>query len=91
MTEYIQIEPEATDDPAEMRLVTNLTLSEGREVYRSPEEGEEGSALAQAMFNVPGLAELTIEGPALTIRAEPDVEWHDLIEDISAALKDFFL
>ena len=91
MTEYIQIEPEATDDPGEMRLITNLTLSEGREVYRSADEGEEGSALAQALFNVPGLAALTIEGPAIRIRADADTEWHDLIEDISAALKDFFL
>jgi scaffold Nfu/NifU family protein len=91
VTEYIQIEPESTNDPGEMRLVTNLTLSEAREVYRTPADGEEGSALAQALFLVPGLAELTIEGPVLTIRAEPDTEWHDLIEDISAALKDFFL
>ena len=91
MTEYIQIEPESTDDPSEMRLITNMTLSEEREVYRSTAEGEEGSTLAQALFSVPGLAALTIEGPALTIRAEPDTEWHNLIEDLTAALKDFFL
>ncbi len=91
MTEYIEIEPETTDDPAVMRLATNLTLSEGREVYHSPQEGEEGSALAQALFAMPGLAALTIDGSELLIRCAPGVEWHDLIEDVSDALRDFFL
>jgi len=91
MTEYIQIESEPTDDPAIMRLATNLPLSNEREVYESPERGEEGSALAQAMFAVPGLAALTIDGTEMLVRCAPDVEWHNLIEDIRDALRDFFL
>jgi len=91
MTEYIDIQPEPTDDPAVMRLVTNLALSEVREVYDIREQGEEGSALAQALFAVPGLAALTIDARDLLIRRAPDVEWHDLVEDISDALRDFFL
>lgn len=91
MTEYIDIRPELTDDSAVMRLVTNLVLSDEREVYESPEQGEEGSTLAQALFAIPGLVALTIETRDLLIWRSPDVEWHDLIEDVSDALRDFFL
>jgi hypothetical protein len=93
MTEYIDLHPEPTDDPDVMILLTNLDLSPGgeAEVYRSPDEGEEGSPLAQALFAVPGLAALTLDGGELTITRERDVEWHDLIEDVSGALRDFFL
>ena len=93
MTEYIDLQPEPGDDPDVMILVTNLDLTPGgeAEVYQSPDEGEEGSPLAQALFAVPGLAGLRLDGEELTITREPDVEWHDLIEDVSDALRDFFL
>jgi hypothetical protein len=93
MTEYVDLRPEPTDDPDVMILVTNLDLTPGgeAEVYRSPDEGEEGSPLAQALFAVPGLAALTLDGDELTITREADIEWHDLIEDMSDALRDFFL
>lgn len=93
MTEYIDIQPEPTDNPDIMRLVTNLDLTAGGlpEFYRSPQEGEEGSPLAQALFAVPGVEALTLNGPVLLVTRAPGVEWHDLIEDLSAALKDFFL
>lgn len=94
MTEYIDIQPEPTDDPDVMLLLTNLDLTPmgGPEVYESPEAGEEeGSPLAQALFAVPGVVALTLDGSELLIRRSPDVEWHDLIEDISDALRDFFL
>jgi hypothetical protein len=93
MTEYIDLHPEPTDNPDVMIVVTNLNLTHGgeAEVYQSPDEGEEGSPLAQALFAVPGLAALTLDGGELTITRAPDVEWHDLIEDVSDALRDFFL
>jgi hypothetical protein len=93
VTEYVDLHPEPTSNPNVMILVTNLTLNPGgeAEVYRSPDEGEEGSPLAQELFAVPGLAALTLDGGELAITREPDVEWHDLIEDISDALRDFFL
>jgi hypothetical protein len=93
MTEYIDLHPEPTGDPNVMILLTNLDLNPGgeAEVYHSPAEGEEGSPLAQALFAVPGLAALTLDSAELIITRAPDVEWHDLIEDISDALRDFFL
>lgn len=93
MSEYVDIQVEATGRPGEMRLVTNLDLAAGaaKEVYNSPEEGDEGSPLAQSLFAVPGLASLVIEGGDLIITRDDDVEWHDLIEDISDVLRDFFL
>ncbi len=93
MSEYIHIESEPTGDADVVRLVTNLTLVTGGEpeVYASVEEGEEGSPLAQALFAVPGLAALRVEGSDLLVRRAPGVEWHNLIEDISDALREFFL
>lgn len=91
MSEYIDIQPETTDDPDVMVLITNLELTQEREHYATHAEGDEGSALAQALFAVPGLASATLHGSELTVRREPDVEWHALIEDLTDALRDFFL
>jgi hypothetical protein len=93
MTEYIEIKAEPTNDPEAIRLITNLDLTAGGppETYASPEEGDNGSPVAQAIFTVPGVAWLRLEGREASIRRTPDVEWHDLIQDVSDALKDFFL
>ena len=93
MTEYIDIRAEPSDDPEVMMLVTNLDLTAGGppETYHSPEEGEGGSPVAQAIFTIPGVAWLRLEGKQAVLRRAPDVEWHDLIEDVSDVLKDFFL
>jgi hypothetical protein len=93
MSEYVNIQPEATDDPDVMHLITNLMLTpqDEPEVYPTPEDGDEGTPLAQTLFGVPGLAALHINGSEMVVQREQDVEWHDLIEDISDALRDFFL
>jgi len=93
MTEYIDIRAEPSDDPEIMILVTNLDLTAGgpAEIYPSPEDGESGSPVAQAIFTIPGVAWLRLDGKQAALRREPDVEWHDLIEDVSDVLKDFFL
>lgn len=93
MTEYIEVWPETTDDPDVMRLVTNLDLTGGEpaETCRSSEEAEQGSPLAQMLFEVPGVNALTIDGAVVEVRRDPDTEWHDLVEDVTDVLKDFFL
>jgi hypothetical protein len=93
MTEYIEVWPEATDDPDVMRLATNLDLTGGEpaEMYLSAEESEQGSPLAQALFEIPGIRAMTIDGSVVMVTREADVEWHDLIEDLTSILKDFFL
>ncbi len=92
MSEYITIQTEYGDDPDQVKLMTNLKLApEGPESYANREEGDEGSPLAQTLFGIEGLAALDIEGGVLSVHREPDVEWPALIDDITAALKDFFL
>ena len=93
MSEYIDIQHETTDDPAVMLLRTNLNLTPegGPEIYPDRDSGEEGSPLAQALFYIPGLAALTMDDAELLVARGPDVEWHDLIEDVTDALRDFFL
>lgn len=92
MSEYIEIESELSDDGQRIFIYTNLRLAEGEpEEYDSPEALEEGSALAQALAPIEGIANLRIEESDMAIGREPDVEWTIVVEDVSAALKDFFL
>ena len=94
MPEYIRITPEYDpDDELVAALVTNLNLAYAgeEEYYGNPTEGEEGSPLAQLMFLVDGIEALTITENTLIIRRNPDVDWYVLIDEISTAIKDFYL
>lgn len=93
MSEYVTVEIEATGDPNVRRLITNQTLVEdGEEVYLSPAEGDEGSPVAQMLFNgVEGIAALRISGGALTITRDPDAPWEAILDEVRDALRDFFL
>ena len=94
MSEYIEIESVPGADPHQMLLTTNINLtaaSHAAEMYQSPEEMEEGSPLAQSLSYIEGIHELHISGQTMTIRRDPDVDWHIIIADVSAAVRDFFL
>jgi hypothetical protein len=52
---------------------------------------EEGSPLAQALSPIEGLAFLRIEDQDLVVRRDLLVDWHLIVSEINAALKDFFL
>lgn len=92
MSEYIEIETEPTADPDQLRIVTNLTLAEAEtEEYHIPQAMEEGSPLAQSLSFVEGVRRLRIEGQELLVSRDPDVPWHLIVADISAAIRDFFL
>ncbi|MCC7208865.1 MAG: NifU N-terminal domain-containing protein [Anaerolineae bacterium] len=92
MSEYIDIHVDYDDDPDVARLTTNLDLApDGPESYPDRAAGDEGSPLAQYLFGIEGLAALDIDGSVLVVRREPESEWHALIDEISAALKEFFL
>lgn len=93
MSEYIDIQEEITNNPDIMLLRTNLrlTVDETTEHYASAAEGDEGSPLAQTLFAIPGLVSLTVEEHCLKVERDAEIEWHDLIEDISDMLRDFFL
>ena len=92
MSEYIEIEPETSDDGTEIHFLTNLLLVEGgEEFYDSAAALEEGSPVAQALAPVFGIAQLRMSGNDLFIIPHPDTDWHAIIADVTAALKDFFL
>lgn len=92
MSEYIEIESELSDDGRRIYIYTNLRLAVGEpEEYDRPEALEEGSPLAQALAPIEGIARLRIEDSDMVIGREEDVEWTVVVEDVSAALKDFFL
>lgn len=92
MSEYIEIESEITDDPAVMQIHTNLPLAVGEaEVYRSREEMEEGSAVAQALSFIDGIEHLEIDGRQLAVTRDLEVPWHVIVAEVTAVLKDFFL
>jgi len=92
MSEYIEIETEMSDDGMQMQFMTNLKLAEGeQEVYDSAVEMEEGSAVAQALAVVEGIARLQMNGRDMTITRHPETDWHIIVADVSVVLKDFFL
>ena len=92
MSEYIEIEADIGDS-GEIVFHTNLRLTApGRhEQYESAAALEEGSPVAQALFGIAGLSTVTMEGGRLVLATLPDADWHALIADVTAALKDFFL
>ena len=45
----------------------------------------------QVLFAIDGIMGLTIEDGVLLVTRDPDYAWHTLIDEISTALKDFFL
>ncbi len=93
MTEYFKFETERTDDPDVLEIYVNQSLTDGQEeVYTSPEAGETGSPIAQALFvGVDGIQELTLSDDMLIIRREPDVPWEMLVDEVRDVLRDFFL
>ena len=92
MSEYMEIEVEETDEFDVIEFTTNLTLTlDEQETYATVAEMEEGSALAQFLSTIPGIEQLVIEAKGMLVTRDPEVEWHSLIEDISAAVKEFFL
>lgn len=92
MSEYIEIETETGDDGM-ILFHTNLALTaEGREeVYETRAALDEGSPVAQALSVVAGIEAATMSGGELAVAASPETDWHTLIADVTAALKDFFL
>ena len=93
MSEYVTVETQATDDPNVLVMLTNMTLTpEGDEVYNSFEDGDEGSPIAQMLFNgVRGILALTITTHSLLITRDPDVPWEEIADEVRDALRDFFL
>lgn len=93
MSEYVTIEVEYTNNPNVADLFINQTLTlEDEEVYKSPEQGEIGSPIAQMLFiAVDGIARLTITEDCLTITREPDVPWESIIDEVRDALRDWYL
>jgi hypothetical protein len=92
MSEYIEISTEEGDDADSLYIFTNLRLTDGEvEEYDSTDEMELGSPLSQALSVVSGLRYIRLDNDELFVQRQPDADWHAIIEDISAVLKDFFL
>lgn len=93
MSEYVTVEAEATANPDVMELYVNQMLTHtGEEIYHNYAEGDEGSPIAQMLFNgIRGIEALTITEEALIITRDPQVTWEEIIDDVRDALRDFFL
>ena len=92
MSEYIEIETEESDDGSRLFVYTNLQLAEEEsEDYDSRESREEGSPVAQALAMIDGIAHLRILKSDLIITRQPEYEWYGIVEEVSSALKAFFL
>lgn len=92
MSEYIEIEADLGDNRI-ILVQTNLQLTpEGaEEIYHSTAEIEEGSPVAQALSAIVGIESLTMRNGEMLIATHPEADWHAVIAEVTAALKDFFL
>jgi hypothetical protein len=93
MSEYFSLTAELTDDTDVMEITTSETLThEPEEIYRTPEEGQIGSPIAQTLFHAAsGIQALSIIEDTLIVQRAPGIVWEVLIDDIRDALRDFFL
>lgn len=92
MSEYIEIQTEILETPHTIRFVTNLRLApDGEEVYEDAAAMEEGSPVAQLLSGVDGITYCHLNGGEIIVRRDPETEWHNLVADVSAALKEFYL
>lgn len=92
MSEYIDIDPELGDDGV-IRFHTNLKLTAAgeEELYDSVTEMEIGSPVAQALAVIDGIETLTMSDGEIALTTRTDADWHAIIADVTAALKEFFL
>ncbi|GAB4575118.1 MAG: hypothetical protein Kow0077_25070 [Anaerolineae bacterium] len=92
MSEYITLDVEDTEDPQTVVIKTNLLLApDGPEHYDDRVSGEHGSPLAQTIFAIAGVQALTLEENDMIITFSPETELFVLVDELDAALKDFFL
>lgn len=93
MSEYVTVETRLTDDPNVLEIITNQELTAvDQETYSSAEEGDEGSPIAQMLFNgVEGIMALKIRRSSLMITRDPEYAWEEIVDEVRDALRDFFL
>ena len=93
MSEYVTVEFQATDNPDVLELFTNQTLTtEDEEVYDNFEAGDEGSPIAQMLFNgIRGIRAMTVTEHMLLISRDSDTPWEEIVDEVRDALRDFFL
>ena len=92
MSEYIEIQTEILDTSDTIRFHTHLSLTmAGREMYASVEAMEEGSPVAQLLSGIEGIVTCSLEEGDIVIQRDPETEWHNLVADVAAAIKEFFL
>lgn len=93
MSEYVTVETRSTDNPDLLEIITNMTLTpDSEEIYNTFEEGDEGSPIAQMLFNgVRGILALAITPHTLLITRDSEVPWEEIADEVRDALRDFFL
>ncbi len=93
MSEYVTVETQTTENPDVLEFLTNQRIAlEGDEIYEDFEAGDEGTPIAQMLFNgVRGIRALTISDRSLRITRDPDVPWEEIVDEVRDALRDFFL
>ncbi len=93
MSEYVTVETQPTDNPDMLEIITNQRIAlDGDEVYENFEAGDDGTPVAQMLFNgVRGIQALTISGGTLLVTRDPDVSWEEIVDEVRDALRDFFL
>ncbi len=73
-----------------MFRVDEVLVPAGTFEFRSKKEATR-APLAQALLSLPGIELILVAPKFVTVRKEPDADWHDLLADVTLALQDFLI
>ncbi len=85
MVQDIRITAEPVDD-ARCRFLVSLPLVEGARRFSSAADAA-GSALAEALFGVPGVTEVVVTGATVTVTKDSPEPWQVTGKKIGAAIR----
>ncbi len=86
VTREIRITAEPIDDRRCRFVVSEPLLEGGARRFASPEEAP-GSPLAEALFGVPGIAEILVSGGTITLTKDTPAPWQGVGKQVGAAIR----
>src|SRR4051812_6889545 len=86
----IRITGEPSTDPAVCRFVVDRPVFAGGSFHCADAESARGSALLEALFAIPGVAQVHVEGTGVTVAKESSAPWPELGRQIGQVIRAHF-
>lgn len=83
----VQVHAQQTPNPNSMKFNLDRKLVTGGSVSFSSAADAQGTAWAQEVFRVPGVAAIFAMNDFVTVTRQPGVEWAGIVDGVEKALK----